>query len=107
MRPDNIITMSIAIGVGVAAIYVSRNVLADLWRAMFPRRNRRRPGHDERIQAMVNMRAREIISASRRRGWETRRRRMDEARRDAIGRDIRAVMAADVDSIIGREGGGR
>jgi hypothetical protein len=44
------------------------------------------------VREVPAIQAHNLLSARSRAGWRTRRRRMDEARREAIGRDIKAVI---------------
>jgi hypothetical protein len=44
------------------------------------------------LREIPAIQARAVLSARSRAGWHTRRRRMDEARREAIGRDIEALI---------------
>jgi len=46
------------------------------------------------LREIPAMQARAVLSARSRAGWHTRRRRMDAARREALGRDIEAVINA-------------
>ena len=96
MRPDNIITLSLAIGFGAATICIARNVLADLWRAMFPRRNRRLPGYWQAIETGLTMRRHEMASDASRRGWQTRRKRIAAERRSQMNADIDALQNAQI-----------
>ena len=51
------------------------------------------------LREIPAIQARAALSARSRSGWRTRRRRIDAARREALGRDIEAVVNAQGDSL--------
>jgi len=82
-----------------------RSVLRDLFRAAFPdlwrARNYRRPGTRPRdtrgdgLQARATIMAGQMLGDRSRRGWSTRRRKIEALRRARMDADIKACLAMD------------
>jgi hypothetical protein len=89
-----------AIALPVLAVGLA-SVAADIYRAIFPPRNRRRWGtvpRDERgafLHSVPAIQARKIIAGNSRKGWRTRRGNQAAAKAAQMDADVRACLAAE------------
>jgi hypothetical protein len=94
----------IAIGLACAGAAIADATLSGWrwYRARCPRRNRRkwwrgRPRDDRGagLRGLATIQAHAILGERSRRGWQTRRRRLDDTRRVGVGRDVEAMLNAE------------
>jgi hypothetical protein len=89
-----------AIALPVLAVGLA-SVAADIFRAIFPPRNRRKWGtkpRDERgafLRSVPAIQARKILAGNSRKGWRTRRGNQATATAAQMDADVRRILAAE------------